>query len=212
MTKRTESELTLFNVPKLPIQIQGLFDSIGHREDTFYVVSFSAEHLLVPATIKNPLSRPKMSLIMPAPPVAFNGKSCTLKKELWLQLNFRFKGTVHSPPQHFTMMQIDCEVINTSIVHIKEDVIPTQFGIRFPKSRASEAFKKRNFSNLRETNPFGQFGKRSPYRHQSEGMKTFSSDLPTAKRIPVPPKFKHYLKQRTNNLWEMLLFKYISMN
>ncbi|XP_010608203.1 cyclic AMP-dependent transcription factor ATF-6 beta isoform X2 [Fukomys damarensis] len=41
-------------------------DAIDRREDTFYVVSFRRDHLLLPAISHNKTSRPKMSLVMPA--------------------------------------------------------------------------------------------------------------------------------------------------
>ena len=33
-------------------------------------------------------------------------------------------------PDHVLMMQIDCEVINTGLVHIKEDAIPIHLSAR----------------------------------------------------------------------------------
>ena len=33
-------------------------------------------------------------------------------------------------PDHVLMMQIDCEVINTGLVHIKEDAIPVHLSAR----------------------------------------------------------------------------------
>uniref|UniRef100_A0A8D0L9D8 Activating transcription factor 6 beta n=1 Tax=Sphenodon punctatus TaxID=8508 RepID=A0A8D0L9D8_SPHPU len=48
-------------------------DAIDRREDTFYVVSFRRDHLLLPAISHNKTSRPKMSLVMPA--MALNGKN-----------------------------------------------------------------------------------------------------------------------------------------
>lgn len=49
------------------------FKMLGRRDDTFYVVSFAMEHLMLPASRKNNTNRPRMSLILPAVPV--NGKS-----------------------------------------------------------------------------------------------------------------------------------------
>ncbi|XP_011500637.1 PREDICTED: cyclic AMP-dependent transcription factor ATF-6 alpha [Ceratosolen solmsi marchali] len=81
-----------------------LFDALGRRDDTFYVVWFTGEHLLLPASRKNSTSRPKMSLILPAVPV---------------------NGSYYStPPNHVTMMQIDCEVTNTQLLHLEEAIIP----------------------------------------------------------------------------------------
>ena len=45
---------------------QNLMNSIDRRNDTFYVVSFRKDHLLLPATAHNQTMRPKMSLVMPA--------------------------------------------------------------------------------------------------------------------------------------------------
>lgn len=49
-----------------------LFEALGRKEDTFYVVWFSGEHLLLPASQKNDTARPKMSLVLPA--VSIDGK------------------------------------------------------------------------------------------------------------------------------------------
>ena len=48
---------------------------IDRREDTFYVISFSGDHLLLPASFagRNQSSRPKMSLLLPSITVNMNG-------------------------------------------------------------------------------------------------------------------------------------------
>ncbi|CAB1325999.1 unnamed protein product [Coregonus sp. 'balchen'] len=48
------------------------FDELNRRGDTFYVVSFRRDHLLLPATNHSKGSRPKMSLVLPA--INVNGK------------------------------------------------------------------------------------------------------------------------------------------
>lgn len=48
-----------------------LFDALRRRDDTFYVVWFSGEHLLLPASRQNNTARPRMSLVLPA--VSVNG-------------------------------------------------------------------------------------------------------------------------------------------
>lgn len=45
------------------------FEAIQRKNDTFYVVSFSDDHLLVPATEHNSTVRPRMSLLLPAMPL-----------------------------------------------------------------------------------------------------------------------------------------------
>ncbi|XP_070532136.1 cyclic AMP-dependent transcription factor ATF-6 alpha-like [Ptychodera flava] len=74
-------------------------EALNRRNDTFYVVSFRKDHLLLPATAHNSTQRPKMSLVMPA-----IGMNETMLK---------------TPDHHFSMMQIDCEVVNTRVVHVK---------------------------------------------------------------------------------------------
>lgn len=45
------------------------FEAIQRKDDTFYVVSFSDDHLLVPASEHNSTARPRMSLLLPAVPL-----------------------------------------------------------------------------------------------------------------------------------------------
>ena len=35
-----------------------------------------------------------------------------------------FAESMRAPPNHVAMMQIDCEVINTRLIHVREDAIP----------------------------------------------------------------------------------------
>lgn len=82
-------------------QYAELFEQLRRQDDTFYVVSFSGDHLLLPALAHNKTFRPKMSLMLPS--VGPNG---TFSSEF------------------ITLMQIDCEVVNTSLIQIKENLIP----------------------------------------------------------------------------------------
>lgn len=81
------------------------FEQIRRQDDTFYVVSFSGDHLLLPAVAHNNTFRPKMSLMLPAVG------------------NLQNNGS-YNPNGLFTLMQIDCEVVNTSLIQIKEELIP----------------------------------------------------------------------------------------
>ncbi|XP_044837863.1 cyclic AMP-dependent transcription factor ATF-6 beta isoform X1 [Mauremys mutica] len=79
-------------------------DAIDRREDTFYVVSFRRDHLLLPAISHNKTTRPKMSLVMPA-----------------MALN----ESLYNASRGFeVMMQIDCEVMDTRVIHIKSSTVP----------------------------------------------------------------------------------------
>ncbi|XP_022236962.1 cyclic AMP-dependent transcription factor ATF-6 alpha-like isoform X2 [Limulus polyphemus] len=95
------NELQVYQKPSK--SYKDLFEAIHRRDDTFYFVSFSGDHLLLPATAHNRTLRPKMSLVMPA---------------------MTFNETMEHPKDHVTMMQIDCQVMNTKLVYIKESAIP----------------------------------------------------------------------------------------
>ncbi|XP_074873734.1 cyclic AMP-dependent transcription factor ATF-6 beta [Carettochelys insculpta] len=79
-------------------------DAIDRREDTFYVVSFRRDHLLLPAISHNKTTRPKMSLVMPA--MALNESLYNASRGVEV------------------MMQIDCEVMDTRVIHIKSSTVP----------------------------------------------------------------------------------------
>ena len=82
-----------------------IWRSIPRRNDTFYVLSFSEDYFLVPATAHNKTMRPRMSLVMPA--VGLN-------------------ETMQPPPGNVGMMQIDCEVLNTQLIHVHKSTLPPQ--------------------------------------------------------------------------------------
>ncbi|XP_066412307.1 cyclic AMP-dependent transcription factor ATF-6 alpha isoform X2 [Molothrus aeneus] len=86
-----------------PQSYQDFFEAIHRREDTFYVVSFRRDHLLLPATTHNKTRRPKMSIVLPAVNINEN---------------------VINGQDYEVMMQIDCEVMDTRILHIKSSSVP----------------------------------------------------------------------------------------
>lgn len=50
--------------------LEAFFKAIERKDDTFYVVSFSDDHLLIPPTERNnDTVRPRMSLLLPAMPL-----------------------------------------------------------------------------------------------------------------------------------------------
>jgi len=94
-------EMQLFNSMKR--EYDDFINALQRRNDTFYVVSFRHDHLLLPATAHNKTMRPLMSVMMPA-----------------IGLN----ETMQPPMGSVAMMQIDCEVTATRLIHIDKSAIP----------------------------------------------------------------------------------------
>ncbi|XP_054568257.1 cyclic AMP-dependent transcription factor ATF-6 alpha isoform X3 [Eptesicus fuscus] len=86
-----------------PRSYQDFFDAIHRRGDTFYVVSFRRDHLLLPATTHNKTTRPKMSIVLPA---------------------ININENVINGQDYEVMMQIDCQVMDTRVLHIKSSSVP----------------------------------------------------------------------------------------
>ncbi|XP_060630359.2 cyclic AMP-dependent transcription factor ATF-6 alpha [Anolis sagrei] len=95
------SELQVYYTPLR--NSQDFLDAIHRRGDTFYVVSFRRDHLLLPATTHNKTRRPKMSIVLPA---------------------INISDKIINDQGYEVMMQIDCEVMDTRILHIKNSSIP----------------------------------------------------------------------------------------
>lgn len=106
LQRNVENKVQIYNSEyNSAMKYAQFFEEIRRQDDTFYVVSFSGDHLLLPAVAHNKTFRPKMSLMLPAVG-NFNGNA-----------SFKNNGM-------FTLMQIDCEVVNTSMLRIKESSIP----------------------------------------------------------------------------------------
>ncbi|GAA6233862.1 cyclic AMP-dependent transcription factor ATF-6 alpha [Lates japonicus] len=99
--KNPGSELQVYYAPHHTYS--DFFDEINRRGDTFYVVSFRRDHLLLPATNHNKGSRPKMSVLLPA---------------------MNINDSIIRDKEFEVMMQIDCEVTDTRILHIRSSTIP----------------------------------------------------------------------------------------
>ncbi|NWY98226.1 ATF6A factor, partial [Loxia curvirostra] len=101
LSRNSGNELQVYYAS--PRSYQDFFEAIHRREDTFYVVSFRKDHLLLPATTHNKTRRPKMSIVLPAVNINEN---------------------VINGQDYEVMMQIDCEVMDTRILHIKSSSVP----------------------------------------------------------------------------------------
>lgn len=119
-----KSKIQVYNAEYKNGKYAEFFEEIGRQADTFYVVSFTGDHLLLPALAHNKTLRPKMSLMLPS---------------------VNINGTVSS--DHVTLMQIDCEVINTSLIRIKESLIPKHLRSK-PESNATCSDGGRNTTDL----------------------------------------------------------------
>ncbi|KAH9508838.1 Cyclic AMP-dependent transcription factor ATF-6 alpha [Bulinus truncatus] len=84
---------------------QRFLNAIHRRNDTFYVLSFSTDYFLVPATAHNKTMRPRMSLLMPVVTPSVNASS-------------------EHGHDSVGMMQIDCEILNTNLIQLQRSVFP----------------------------------------------------------------------------------------
>lgn len=121
-----KSKIQVYNADYKNGKYAEFFEEIGRQDDTFYVVSFTGDHLLLPALAHNKTLRPKMSLMLPS---------------------VNINGTVST--DHVTLMQIDCEVINTSLIRIKESLIPKHLRSK-PESNITCSDSGRNTTDLPE--------------------------------------------------------------
>ncbi|XP_043986315.1 cyclic AMP-dependent transcription factor ATF-6 alpha isoform X1 [Gambusia affinis] len=105
------------------------FDELNRRPDTFYVVSFRRDHLLLPATNHNKGSRPKMSVVLPA---------------------MNINESIIKDKEFEVMMQIDCEVTDTRILHIRSSSIPPLLRVN-----QTDSFYQRSPTDSKPAPPVG---------------------------------------------------------
>ncbi|XP_070177168.1 cyclic AMP-dependent transcription factor ATF-6 beta-like isoform X2 [Littorina saxatilis] len=84
---------------------QKLLNAIPRRNDTFYVLSFNTDYFLVPAIAHNKTARPRMSLVMPV-------------------MSGTLNDTMQPPEGSIGMMQINCEIVNTELIHVRKSAFP----------------------------------------------------------------------------------------
>ena len=65
----SRNEIQVYEAFPRQFHFDAFFEAIQRKNDTFYVVSFSDDHLLLPATEHNSTVRPRMSLLLPAMPL-----------------------------------------------------------------------------------------------------------------------------------------------
>ncbi|KAM9384094.1 cyclic AMP-dependent transcription factor ATF-6 alpha isoform 2-T2 [Pholidichthys leucotaenia] len=125
--KSSGSELQVYYAPQHTYT--DFFEELNRRGDTFYVVSFRRDHLLLPATNHNKGSRPKMSVVLPA---------------------MNINESIIQDKEFEVMMQIDCEVTDTRILHIRSSSIP-------PLLRVShtDTFYRRTSTDNKPASPAG---------------------------------------------------------
>lgn len=122
---------TFMNVyrPKFSDEYSKLFEGIGRRNDTFYVLTFNADNIYLPASAYNKSNRPKMSLMVPTKDFS-------------------------SGIEQVTLLQIDCEVLNTTQVHLNADAIPTDLKhkVVFNENKTTEGIPRTKYSNASAPN------------------------------------------------------------
>ena len=113
----SRNEIQVYEAFPRQFHFDAFFEAIQRKNDTFYVVSFSDDHLLLPATEHNSTVRPRMSLLLPAMPLNREieyfvsylwpnftlyfvlQRQCNHPEAMWLWCRLVFK--VHSIPRSF---------------------------------------------------------------------------------------------------------------
>ncbi|XP_054719140.1 cyclic AMP-dependent transcription factor ATF-6 alpha-like [Uloborus diversus] len=140
---RNWNEILIYETPRKIYE--QFFGELHRREDTFYFVSFSGDHLLLPAIAHNQTHRPRMSFVMPA---------------------MTFNDSIKDSKDHVSMMQIDCEVMDTKLIYIKHSNIPEH--LRQDPNNRTDTNSKHGSSSTRQ-NRQRLHGSSSESSHRTEG-------------------------------------------
>lgn len=148
-----------------------LLQALHRRDDTFYVVGVGkGEHLLVPAVSHNVTRPPKMALILPA-----RTSNDSLKND------------------HVTLMQIDCSVINTSLVKLKSDALPESLRQQ-TANVGPEAVDEHNRDNATSSNKSNHVNVNSILRNSSHKPSKYTDKQNIShKEMGKDDLFAHYL-------------------
>ena len=90
-----------------------------------------------------------------------------------------FSDSMQPPENHVAMMQIDCEVINTRLLHIHQDSIPAHLS-QGMRAEASNASLQRNDS------------------HEDQGIHHHQFEDFNATRPAAPTKFRSHLYKKSS--------------
>ncbi|CAG9783207.1 unnamed protein product [Diatraea saccharalis] len=173
-----------------------LLKALQRRDDTFYVVGVGkGEHLLLPAVSHNVTRPPRMALILPAR-----------------------TGNDSLMTDHVTLMQIDCSVVNTTLVKLKSETLPESLRKNVDndsKSSTHEPSVEINGNDVKKSNKLD--AKLPKGLHNTSNISNYRSDFKKEvtsmhKEIPKDDSFTQYLFSKVDDKQENIDSKYYKSN